>query len=227
MEIRLYDTFRSKDGKTWRAVEVSDKTEMVTLQRCDCGPKGVKLKGGKKRIVSFDAIGEGKPYRKLDIPPVTVTYQEPKMKNAPQPSVKVETKQVPTPSEKAAQIEKQTVTGYNDKGKDEQIVNLKKTIGKMQQHIDQLKQTNRELHNIIDGLNRELEDIRLKEEPVDIEALREDLKIAQKLAMSRGDQNDVLADELDEEHAKRILLEHKLAGITEFIKAILEPRRVM
>lgn len=142
MQINKYDTIKDKDGQRYRIVEVSESLGVVKAVKIDVSG-GRCVKGGRPRMVKITDIN-GKDYIKIDLPPVTVTQQE------------------PAPSEKAAEIEKTAVREITKtapaplpdkneleilraeiKDKVRENIDLKKTISKMQQEhaaeVDELK----------------------------------------------------------------------------------------
>ena len=133
--VNLYDTYRAnKDGKRYRVTEVGNETvKLVKLN--DEGTR--KHAGGRPRIMTVADLFRG--FTKVNLPPVTVSKIE------PQKPQQEEVEEVGTPSENAAQIEKETVreiTKANNSSEDlieqnkilrAEILDLKKTISKMRQ----------------------------------------------------------------------------------------------
>ena len=145
MQINKYDTIKDKDGQRYRIVEVSESLGVVKAVKIDM-TGGRAVKGGRPRMVKITDIN-GKDYIKIDLPPVKVTQHE------------------PTPSEKAAEIEKTAVREITKsapaptpdnkeleilraeiKDKVRENIDLKKTISKMQQeHAAEVDELNDQL----------------------------------------------------------------------------------
>jgi hypothetical protein len=140
--VNLYDTYKAnKDGKRYRVTEVGNETvKLVKLN--EEGTR--KHAGGRPRIMTVADLF--RDFTKVNLPPVTVSKIE------PQKPKQEEVEEVGTPSENAAQIEKETVreitkTAHTseDLKKENEIlkaelkdrvqenIDLKKTISKMQQ----------------------------------------------------------------------------------------------
>ena len=133
--VNLYDTYRAnKDGKRYRVTEIGNETVKLVKLNED-GSK--KHAGGRPRIMTIADLF--RDFTKVNLPPVTVS------KIAPQKPKQEEVEEVGTPSENAAQIEKETVreiTKANNSSEDlieqnkilrAEILDLKKTISKMRQ----------------------------------------------------------------------------------------------
>lgn len=149
--VNLYDTYRAnKDGKRYRVIEVGNETVKLVKLNED-GSK--KHAGGRPRIMTVADLF--RDFTKVNLPPVTVS------KIAPQKPKQEEVEEVGTPSENAAEKQKQTVREINHpeahtledtfeefrKKNEEDIeilkaelkdrvrenIDLKKTISKMQQ----------------------------------------------------------------------------------------------
>lgn len=149
--VNLYDTYKAnKDGKRYRVTEVGNETvKLVKLN--EEGTK--KHAGGRPRIMTIADLF--RDFTKVNLPPVTVSKIE------PQKPKQEEVEEVGTPSENAAEKQKQTVREINHpeahtledtfeefrKKNEEDIeilkaelkdrvrenIDLKKTISKMQQ----------------------------------------------------------------------------------------------
>ena len=149
--VNLYDTYRAnKDGKRYKVTEVGNETvKLVKLN--ENGSK--KHAGGRPRIMTIADLF--RDFTKVNLPPVTVSKIE------PQKPKQEEVEEVGTPSENAAEKQKQTVREINHpeahtledtfeefrKKNEEDIeilkaelkdrvrenIDLKKTISKMQQ----------------------------------------------------------------------------------------------
>lgn len=149
--VNLYDTYRAnKDGKLYRVTEVGNETvKLVKLN--ENGTK--KHAGGRPRIMTVADLF--RDFTKVNLPPVTVSKIE------PQKPKQEEVEEVGTPSENAAEKQKQTVREINHpeahtledtfeefrkkneedieilkaelKGRVRENIDLKKTISKMQQ----------------------------------------------------------------------------------------------
>lgn len=149
--VNLYDTYRAnKDGKRYRVTEVGNET--VKLAKLN--EEGTrKHAGGRPRIMTVADLF--RDFTKVNLPPVTVSKIE------PQKPKQEEVEEVGTPSENAAEKQKQTVREINHpeahtledtfeefrKKNEEDIeilkaelkdrvrenIDLKKTISKMQQ----------------------------------------------------------------------------------------------
>lgn len=149
--VNLYDTYKAnKDGKRYRVVEVGNET--VKLAKLN--EEGArKHAGGRPRIMTIADLF--RDFTKVNLPPVTVSKIE------PQKPKQEEVEEVGTPSENAAEKQKQTVREINHpeahtledtfekfrKKNEEDIeilkaelkdrvrenIDLKKTISKMQQ----------------------------------------------------------------------------------------------
>lgn len=149
--VNLYDTYRAnKDGKRYRVTEVGNETvKLVKIN--DVGDR--KHAGGRPRIMTVADLF--RDFTKVNLSPVTVS------KIAPQKPKQEEVEEVGTPSENAAEKQKQTVREINHpeahtledtfeefrKKNEEDIeilkaelkdrvrenIDLKKTISKMQQ----------------------------------------------------------------------------------------------
>lgn len=149
--VNLYDTYRAnKDGKRYRVTEVGNETVKLVKLNED-GSK--KHAGGRPRIMTIADLF--RDFTKVNLPPVTVSKIE------PQKPKQEEVEEVGTPSENAAEKQKQTVREINHpeahtledtfeefrKKNEEDIeilkaelndrvrenIDLKKTISKMQQ----------------------------------------------------------------------------------------------
>lgn len=149
--VNLYDTYKAnKDGKRYRVIEVGNET--VKLAKLN--EEGTrKHAGGRPRIMTIADLFRG--FTKVNLPPVTVSKIE------PQKPKQEEVEEVGTPSENAAEKQKQAVREINHpeahtledtfeefrKKNEEDIeilkaelkdrvrenIDLKKTISKMQQ----------------------------------------------------------------------------------------------
>lgn len=149
--VNLYDTYKAnKDGKRYRVTEVGNETvKLVEIN--DVGDR--KHKGGRPRIMTVADLF--RDFTMVNLPPVTVSKIE------PQKPKQEEVEEVGTPSENAAEKQKQTVREINHpeahtledtfeefrKKNEEDIeilkaelkdrvrenIDLKKTISKMQQ----------------------------------------------------------------------------------------------
>ena len=149
--VKTYDTYRSnKDGKRYRVIEVGNETvKLVKLN--EEGTK--KHAGGRPRILTIADLFKG--YTRVNLPPVTVSKIE------PQKPKQEEVEEVGTPSDNAAEKQKQTVREINHpeahtiedtfeefrekneedieilkaelKDRIQECIDLKKTISKMQQ----------------------------------------------------------------------------------------------
>lgn len=140
--VNLYDTYKAnKDGKRYRVIEVGNETVKLVKLNED-GTR--KHAGGRPRIMTVADLF--RDFTKVNLPPVTVSKIE------PQKPKQEEVEEVGTPSENAAQIEKETVreitkTAHPSEDLKEQNeilkaelkdrvrenIDLKKTISKMQQ----------------------------------------------------------------------------------------------
>ena len=149
--VNLYDTYKAnKDGKRYRVTEVGNETVKLVKLNED-GSK--KHAGGRPRIMTIADLF--RDFTKVNLPPVTVSKIE------PQKPKQKEVEEVGTPSENAAEKQKQTVREINHpeahtledtfeefrKKNEEDIeilkaelkdrvrenIDLKKTISKMQQ----------------------------------------------------------------------------------------------
>ena len=149
--VNLYDTYKAnKDGKRYRVTEVGNET--VKLVKLNEGGTR-KHAGGRPRIMTVADLF--RDFTKVNLPPVTVSKIE------PQKPKQEEVEEVGTPSENAAEKQKQTVREINHpeahtiedtfeefrKKNEEDIeilkaelkdrvrenIDLKKTISKMQQ----------------------------------------------------------------------------------------------
>lgn len=149
--VNLYDTYKAnKDGKRYRVIEVGNETVKLVKLNED-GSK--KHAGGRPRIMTIADLF--RDFTKVNLPPVTVSKIE------PQKPKREEVEEVGTPSENAAEKQKQTVREINHpeahtledtfeefrKKNEENIeilkaelkdrvrenIDLKKTISKMQQ----------------------------------------------------------------------------------------------
>lgn len=149
--VNLYDTYKAnKDGKRYRVIEVGNET--VKLAKLN--EEGTrKHAGGRPRIMTIADLF--RDFTRINLPPVTVSKIE------PQKPKQEEVEEVGTPSENAAEKQKQTVREINHpeahtledtfeefrKKNEEDIeilkaelkdrvrenIDLKKTISKMQQ----------------------------------------------------------------------------------------------
>ena len=149
--VNMYDTYKAnKDGKRYRVTEVGNETVKLVKLNED-GTR--KHAGGRPRIMTVADLF--RDFTKVDLPPVTVSKIE------PQKPIQEEVEEVGTPSENAAEKQKQTVREINHpeahtledtfeefrKKNEEDIeilkaelkdrvrenIDLKKTISKMQQ----------------------------------------------------------------------------------------------
>lgn len=149
--VNLYDTYKAnKDGKRYRVTEVGNETVKLVKLNED-GSK--KHAGGRPRIMTIADLF--RDFTKVNLPPVTVSKIE------PQKPKQEEVEEVGTPSENAAEKQKQAVREINHpeahtledtfeefrKKNEEDIeilkaelkdrvrenIDLKKTISKMQQ----------------------------------------------------------------------------------------------
>ncbi|MBR1457084.1 MAG: hypothetical protein IJ594_08015 [Oscillospiraceae bacterium] len=150
--VNLYDTYKAnKDGKRYRVTEVGDETVKLVKLNED-GTR--KHAGGRPRIMTVADLF--RDFTKVNLPPVTVSKIEPQ-----KPIQEEVEEKVGTPSENAAEKQKQTVREINHpeahtledtfeefrKKNEEDIeilkaelkdrvrenIDLKKTISKMQQ----------------------------------------------------------------------------------------------
>ena len=149
--VNLYDTYRAnKDGKRYRVTEVGNETVKLVKLNED-GSK--KHAGGRPRIMTIADLF--RDFTKVNLPPVTVSKIE------PQKPKQEEVEEVGTPSENAAEKQKQAVREINHpeahtledtfeqfrqkneedieilkaelKDRVRENIDLKKTISKMQQ----------------------------------------------------------------------------------------------
>ena len=149
--VNMYDTYKAnKDGKRYRVTEVGNETVKLAKLNED-GTR--KHAGGRPRIMTIADLF--RDFTKVNLPPVTVSIIE------PQKPKQEEVEEVGTPSENAAEKQKQTVREINHpeahtledtfeefrKKNEEDIeilkaelkdrvrenIDLKKTISKMQQ----------------------------------------------------------------------------------------------
>ena len=104
--VNLYDTYRAnKDGKRYRVTEVGNETvKLVKLN--ENGTR--KHAGGRPRIMTIADLF--RDFTKVNLPPVTVSKIE------PQKPKQEEVEEVGTPSENAAEKQKQTVREITKKG---------------------------------------------------------------------------------------------------------------
>jgi len=104
--VNLYDTYKAnKDGKRYRVIEVGNET--VKLAKLN--EEGTrKHAGGRPRIMTIADLF--RDFTKVNLPPVTVSKIE------PQKPKQEEVEEVGTPSENAAQIEKEMVREITKKG---------------------------------------------------------------------------------------------------------------
>lgn len=101
--VNLYDTYRAnKDGKRYRVTEVGNETVKLVKLNED-GSK--KHAGGRPRIMTVADLF--RDFTKVNLPPVTVS------KIAPQKPKQEEVEEVGTPSENAAEKQKQAVRETN------------------------------------------------------------------------------------------------------------------
>lgn len=133
--VNLYDTYKAnKDGKRYRVTEVGNETVKLVKLNED-GSK--KHAGGRPRIMTVADLF--RDFTKVNLPPVKVSKIE------PQKPKQEKVEEVGTPSENAAQIEKETVreiTKANNSSEDlieqnkilrAEILDLKKTVSKLKQ----------------------------------------------------------------------------------------------
>lgn len=101
--VNLYDTYKAnKDGKRYRVVEVGNET--VKLAKLN--EEGTrKHAGGRPRIMTIADLF--RDFTRVNLPPVTVSKIE------PQKPKQEEVEEVGTPSENAAEKQKQTVREIN------------------------------------------------------------------------------------------------------------------
>lgn len=101
--VNLYDTYKAnKDGKRYRVTEVGNETVKLVKLNED-GSK--KHAGGRPRIMTVADLF--RDFTKVNLPPVTVSKIE------PQKPKQEEVEEVGTPSENAAEKQKQTVREIN------------------------------------------------------------------------------------------------------------------
>lgn len=101
--VNLYDTYKAnKDGKRYRVTEVGNETVKLVKLNED-GSK--KHAGGRPRIMTIADLF--RDFTKVNLPPVTVS------KIAPQNPKQEEVEEVGTPSENAAEKQKQAVREIN------------------------------------------------------------------------------------------------------------------
>lgn len=104
--VNLYDTYKAnKDGKRYRVIEVGNET--VKLAKLN--EEGTrKHAGGRPRIMTIADLF--RDFTKVNLPPVTVSKIE------PQKPKQEEAEEVGTPSENAAEKQKQAVREITKKG---------------------------------------------------------------------------------------------------------------
>lgn len=101
--VNLYDTYKAnKDGKRYRVIEVGNETVKLVKLNED-GSK--KHAGGRPRIMTIADLF--RDFTKVNLPPVTVSKIE------PQKPKQEEVEEVGTPSENAAEKQKQAVREIN------------------------------------------------------------------------------------------------------------------
>ena len=101
--VNLYDTYKAnKDGKRYRVTEVGNETVKLVKLNED-GSK--KHAGGRPRIMTIADLF--RDFTKVNLPPVTVSKIE------PQKPKQEEVEEVGTPSENAAEKQKQAVREIN------------------------------------------------------------------------------------------------------------------
>lgn len=102
--VNLYDTYKAnKDGKRYRVTEVGNETvKLVKIN--DVGDR--KHAGGRPRNITVADLF--RDFTKVNLPPVTVSKIE------PQKPKQEEVEEVGTPSENAAEKQKQTVREINN-----------------------------------------------------------------------------------------------------------------
>ena len=135
--VGLYDTFKDKDGRRYRVIEVGNDTAKLVRLNED-GTR--KNQGGRPRILTIADLFAN--YNRVDLPPVTVTRQEPKgIKKEPE-------EDQPTPLPESIRENVEIIQQVKDAGQDIEIlkaelkdriresIDLKKTISKMQQAHD-------------------------------------------------------------------------------------------
>ena len=104
--VNLYDTYKAnKDGKRYRVTEVGNETVKLVKLNED-GSK--KHAGGRPRIMTIADLF--RDFTKVNLPPVTVSKIE------PQKPKQEEVEEVGTPSENAAEKQKQAVREITKKG---------------------------------------------------------------------------------------------------------------
>lgn len=135
--VGLYDTFKDKDGRRYRVIEVGNDTAKLVRLNED-GTR--KKQGGRPRILTIADLFAN--YSRVDLPPVTVTRQEPKPAPKPEPADELPDAAIFSPEEEMLMKENEDIEkAYNEavaelKRVIRESIDLKKTISKMQQAHD-------------------------------------------------------------------------------------------
>lgn len=135
--VGLYDTFKDKDGRRFRVIEVGNDTAKLVRLNED-GTR--KKQGGRPRILTIADLFAN--YNRVDLPPVTVTRQEPKPAPEPEPADELPDATIFSPEEEMLMKENEDIEkAYNEavtelKRVIRESIDLKKTISKMQQAHD-------------------------------------------------------------------------------------------
>lgn len=170
-DIKLYDTVKDGDGNRYRIIEVgSDGTGHVVAKLRGITPDN-KAKRGPARLVEASVLES--EYKRIDLPPVTVSNLN------DEPDLTLEAG--PSPSERAARKQQETVGEYNKKDIEVLIAeakDLRKTISKMRQdHEAEISRMKHEHEaEILDLKDQHMEEVALfKAQLRGVEGVREEL----------------------------------------------------
>lgn len=212
MDIKLYDTVKDKNGKRYRVTETkNDGTGHIIATLKGINPDG-SARRGMPRKVGIEALK--RDYTRVNLAPVEVK----KIDDLREEETKVT--QVPTPSEKALEMQKQAVRELSEKEVEEALTKSTyggvreedapsdgQTLESVQKENERLREENFELVNRIYGEDQLRKDMEiLKTECLDLKEENRRLKESNELT---NGQLRVRERELDE--AKKTISKMKYA----------------
>jgi len=219
MGISKLDTVKDKDGKRFRVAEVQTVDGQIVAVLKGIHPDGSPRRGGA-RNVRADVLE--RDYTRIDLPPVTIRKID-DLSEEEKPVVKE-----PTPSEKAAQIEKEAVRELSKKdiekaveaatfgGKVETPETNAKDIDQYKKRVTNLMQMTYDLRKDIEILKAELKD-RVRE---NIDLKKTISKMQQQHEAEVSDLQDRIMEAEAEANAAKKRKEEILKERTEYADAL-------
>jgi len=219
MGISKLDTVKDKDGKRFRVAEVQTVDGQIVAVLKGIHPDGSPRRGGA-RNVRADVLE--RDYTRIDLPPVTIRKID-DLSEEEKPVVKE-----PTPSEKAAQIEKEAVRELSKKdiekaveaatfgGKVETPETNAKDIDQYKKRVTNLMQMTYDLRKDIEILKAELKD-RVRE---NIDLKKTISKMQQQHEAEVADLKDRIMEKEAEANAVRKSKDEILAERIEYADAL-------